>query len=81
MYRSRSLDILLYLTILLLFSFWASIHVALCWALGQISVWRALLAFPLFPLAPIWGQRFAKLSSLWVLSFTAYGAVLLLGLF
>jgi hypothetical protein len=66
------------LVALVLFSAWVSVHTVLCYYLAHLSVGRAALAFVLFPLAPIWGHPFRRLSVSWVLCLVGYLSALAL---
>lgn len=66
------------LAALILFAAWISVHTVLCYYLAHQSLGRAALGFVIFPLAPLWGGSFRKLSVAWVVCFLGYGATLAL---
>lgn len=75
------MGLLLYGALLLLFATWTTAHVLLCLRLATVSWLKALASLLLFPLAGYYGQehRFSKLTTVWVVSLTAYLVALLIG--
>jgi|GEM_PF-6189738 len=66
------------LAALILLAAWVSVHTVLCYYLAHLSLGRAALAFAIFPLAPLWGRSFRKLSIAWTLCFLSYGVALVI---
>ena len=71
----------LYLAIVVLFAVWATVHLLLCLKLAGHSAWRAAAGFFVPPLALYYAQAVAlgKLTSVWVITLSAYLVALALG--
>ncbi len=77
----RPMGLPVYVTIVVLFAFWATIHLQLCLKLARRSLWRAVIGFFIPPLAIYYAQDVAlgRLTPLWVVSLSAYLVALTLG--
>lgn len=78
----RGVGLPLYLTVVLSFSIWATVHLLLCLKLGRHNPSWGLLGFLLPPLAIYYAQRRAVgvLSSMWVIALSCYVVALTAGL-
>lgn len=58
------------------FAAFITAHALLCYHLAHESPLRAAIALLIFPLTPLWGRAFRKLTLVWLVTFAAYlGAI------